>query len=95
MAAAMSTITVAADVWTAVYTAAGTVTIGLCNRMGHNMLIRVDATAATTDAATAAADVLHPGDYRTYPLISGDKVIARPDVSMPSGIALQLTLRTP
>jgi hypothetical protein len=32
MAAAMTSITVAADVWTAVYTASTGVAIGLCNR---------------------------------------------------------------
>ena len=95
MAAAMSSITVAADVWTAVYTASTGVTIGLCNRNDFDMLIRVDASASKdTDAATAAADVLRPYETRAYPLVTGDKVIARPG-SMPAGIALQLTLRTP
>ena len=97
MAAAMSTIAVAADQWTDVYTASTGVTIGLCNRSADNMLIRIDASAnKDSDAATAAADVLHAYETRTYPLVSGDVVIARPDVSsMPAGIALQLTLRTP
>ena len=96
MAAAMTSITVAADAWTAVYSAESGVTIGPCNRNDLNMLIRVDANASTSDDPEAAADVLHASDYRTYALVSGDKVIARPDVgSMPAGIALQLTLRTP
>ena len=95
MAAAMTSIVVAADVWTSVYTASTGVTIGLCNRSGDNMLVRVDASAnKDTDAATAAADVLRPYETRAYPLVTGDKVIARPG-SMPAGIALQLTLRTP
>ena len=49
MAAAMTSIVVAADAWTAVYTAESGVTIGLWNRNDLNMLIRVDANASTSD----------------------------------------------
>lgn len=94
MAASMSTIVIAADVWTAVYTAESGVTIGLQNNSMHdNLLVRIDASAADTDAATAPADILAPRAYRTYPLVSGDKVFGRP--YMPGGLALVATLRTP
>ena len=91
MAAAMTSIVVAADVWTPVYSASSGVTIGLFNRSGDNMLVRIDASAnKDTDAATAAADVLHAYETRTYPLVSGDVVIARPDLCpvSPAGVPI-------
>ena len=48
MAAAMSTITVAADAWTSVIASATAGTVGVCNRSGQVMLIRVDASLNTS-----------------------------------------------
>ena len=93
MAAAMSTITVAADAWTSVIASATAGTVGVCNRSGEVMLIRIDAGLNTsTDAATAAADQLAPGEYRSYALASSDKVAAR---MANAGVSGALTLRTP
>jgi hypothetical protein len=93
MAAAMSTIAIATDAWTSVIASATAGTVGLCNRSGTVMLIRVDASLNTsTDAATAAADQLAPGEYRTYALASSDKVAAR---MIDVGVEGELTLRTP
>ncbi len=90
----MSSIAVAADAWTAIYAAESGVTIGLQNVSEHdNMLVRFDANAADTDDATAPADILAPHEYRTYALVSGDKVFGRP--YMPGKFALIANLRTP
>ena len=65
----------------------------LAYRSGTIMLIRVDAGLNTsTDAATAAADQLAPGEYRTYALATSDKVAAR---MAKAGVSGALTLRTP
>jgi hypothetical protein len=92
MAAAMTSVTLAADAWTSILAAAGTATIGLQNAAGHVVLIRIDASAASGDAATAPADSLAPGEYRTYPLLNGDKVFGRPTTA---GIPATVTLRQP
>jgi hypothetical protein len=92
MAAAMTSVALAADAWTSILSASGTQTIGLQNIAGHTVLIRVDATATSGDAAAAPADVLNPGEYRTYAVIDGDKVFGRPTTA---GIATAVTLRTP
>ena len=93
MAAAMSSVALVADAWTAIVaSAAGAMTIGLENTDGHVVLIRVDANASSGDAATAGADSLAPGEYRTYPLATGDKVFGPPTLA---GVAASVTLRTP
>jgi hypothetical protein len=92
MAAAMSTI-VLADAWTSVISSATAGTVGVCNRSGEVLLIRIDAGLNTsTDAATAPADQLAPGEYRTYALATSDKVAAR---MAGAGVSGALTLRTP
>lgn len=75
-----NTVTAAAgDVWTLAYTAAGTVTLTMQNRSpGGDLLIRVGAATATSDAAGAGAESLYPRESRAIPLSSGDKVHVRP-----------------
>jgi len=64
--------------WTSVYTAGGTVTIGIQNRsVNASVLIRIDATATANDAIDAAAEQLFPLEFRSIPLANGDKVFAR------------------
>jgi hypothetical protein len=65
----MTSIAIAADAWTSIYSAESNVTIGLQNVSEHdNMLVRIDATAATSDDATAPADILAPHEgVRTCP----------------------------
>ena len=93
MPAAMSTIVIAADAWTSVIASATAGTVGLNNRSGTTMLIRVDANLnISTDAATAPADQLAPGEYRAYALASSDKVAAR---MIDASVEGDLTLRTP
>lgn len=75
---AMTNVAVPVDEWTLAYTASGSVTLGIQNRGSGDMLVRIGTTAATTDDAGAAADVLMPGETRSYPLINTDKVILRP-----------------
>ena len=58
------------------------------------MLIRVDAAAPTSDAVGAAADLLAPGEQRSYLLISGDKIVGRM-ADAAAGFIGNLTLRTP
>jgi hypothetical protein len=94
MAATMTSIAIAADAWTSIYSAESGVTIGLQNVSEHdNMLVRIDANAGTSDDATAPADILAPHEHRTYTLASGDKVFGRP--YMPGKFALVANLRTP
>lgn len=88
----MATVAVPADEWTLAYTASGTITVGLCNRGSHDLLVRIGTGVATSDAADTAADVLHPGEVRTYPLVNTDKVLLRP---LQAGVgAGRATLRT-
>jgi hypothetical protein len=93
MAAAMSTITVAANAWTSIISSATAGTVGVNNRSDQVMLVRVDASLNTsTDLATAPADQLAPGEYRSYTLANSDKVAAR---MIDVGVSGVLTLRTP
>ena len=69
----------AGDAWTLAYTAGGTVTLTMQNRSpGGDLLVRVGASTATSDAAGAGAEVLYPREVRSIPLSSGDKVHVRP-----------------
>ena len=92
MAAAMTSVTLAADAWTSILSASGPATVELQNAVGHTVLIRIDASALVGDAATAPADELAPGELRTYPLLDGDKVFGRPTTA---GIPAAVTLRQP
>ncbi len=78
-ATAMSKVNVPADTWTLGYSAADSVTVYLQNTSQNGaMLVRVDATASSGDAATAPADILNAYDARSYALVSGDKMFLRP-----------------
>ena len=94
MAAAMSTISVTAvsTAWVAVVADAAAGIHGIQNMSSLPVLVRVDASAATSDAVTAAEDILNPGEYRAYTLILHDVVVARMvDVTYTGA----LTLRKP
>ena len=92
MAASMTSVTLAADAWTSILSASGPATVELQNTVGHTVPIRIDASALVGDAATAPADELAPGEYRSYPVLNGDKIFGRPTTA---GIAAAVTLRTP
>lgn len=87
MAVVTTAITCAADgTWTAVYTAAGTVTVYLQNRSPSlGLLVRVDASGTTGDSVDAAAELLMPNESRAFPIVSGDKIFARPNYN-PTGV---------
>jgi hypothetical protein len=76
-AAAISSITVtnASTPWVSVYSTAAAATLTLQNVGGQAMRIRIDANAATSDAANSAALVLNAWEVRTYTVASGDKVM--------------------
>jgi hypothetical protein len=94
MAVVTTSVTAAADgTWTAVYTAAAGVTLYLQNRSSSlGLLVRVDASGATSDALTAAAENLNPGESRAFPIVSGDKVWARPNCNVGDVIAQSVTV---
>jgi hypothetical protein len=89
MAVVTSSVTAAADgTWTAVYTAAGTVTLNLQNRSTSlGLLVFVDASGTTGDSLDKAAEHLNPGEFRSFPVVSGDKVFARPAITAGSVLA--------
>lgn len=78
-------------IWTLIYTAAGTVNLVIQNRSNsEEMLVRVGSATAADDSADAAAEFLYPRESRTFALVSGDKVHARPLSSGPTTAILRV-----
>lgn len=75
---AMTNVAVPVDEWTLAHTAGADGSITVQNRAACDLLVRIGAAAATTDAADAAAEALNPGEFRVYVLASGDKLLLRP-----------------
>lgn len=75
---AMTTTALPAGEWTDVYTAAGAITITLQNLSACDVKLRIGASVATSDALTAAHDMIFPREIRSIVLATGDKIIACP-----------------
>ena len=91
MATTSSVAVPAGDVWTLLYTAAGTVTLFVQNMSNDtDLLVRVGSATATSDSAQAAAEQLYSYEGRSIALVSGDKVHAR---SKSPSMAAKATIR--
>ena len=93
MAVVTTSLAAAAGEWTAVYTASGTVTLYLQNRSTSlGLLVRVNASGNVSDGLDEAAEVMNPGESRAFPVVSGDKVFARPNCAADNVTAQAVTV---